>query len=128
MFYDHQSGKIILLGGFYYAPPDKVFTHLNDAWEWDGKTWEYVTTLPRSLMITNPNVAYDSQRQQTTLFDYKQIMTWTGGQWNAIDVDTKPPSPRDAYVMFFDPSRNSFIVYGGISTYALDDMWEYVLP
>ena len=176
MFYDHDSGKIVLLGGFYYAPPDKVFTHLNDAWEWDGKIWQYLTTLPKSLLINNPNVAYDSQRQKTMLFDYKQIMTWAGMQWNTIDVDTIPPnrfgswlaadpatgkmllfggvdnnvqlndtwvwdgnkwkelhpdltpSPRTDYVMFFDSSRNSFIVYGGMSSYALDDMWEYVLP
>ncbi len=98
MFYDHESGKIILLGGFYYAAPDKVFTHLNDAWEWDGKIWQYLTTMPKSLLINNPNVVYDPQRQTTTLFDY------------------------------FDSSRHSFILYGGMSSYALDDMWEYVLP
>ena len=176
MFYDHQSGKVILLGGFYYASPDKTFTRLNDVWAWDGKTWQFVTTLSKSLIITNPNVAYDSQRQQTRLFDYKQIMSWTNGQWNVIDVTAQPssrfgswlaadpdngkillfggvennvqrndtwvldgniwkelhpdltPSPRDAYVMFFDPNRKSFIVFGGVSNFALDDMWELVLP
>ena len=29
--------------------------------------------------------------------------------------------------MFYDRTRNSFIVDGGISAYAPDDMWEYVL-
>ncbi len=40
------------------------------------------------------------------------------------------PSPRDAYVMFFDPTRHSFIIYGGMDTqrYSLDDMWEYTPP
>jgi len=175
MFYDPQAEKIILTGGFYYAP-GKVFTALNDVWSWDGKNWEYIATSPENLIMTNPNVAFTPTLNQPTLFNYKQLLGWTNNQWQAIDVGDMPPSrfgtwlaadpqsgkmllfggvdnniqrndtwlfdggtwrelhpqltpaPRDAHIMFFDPARNAFVVYGGISTYALDDMWEYVFP
>ncbi len=176
MFFDHETNKIILLGGFYYMGSDKVFTPLNDVWEWDGTTWQYLTTLAENLKITNPNVAYNTQQERTILFNYNETVTWQDGSLNTIDVENQPtkrvgswlaadsktgkmllfggvenniqlndtwvldghqwqelhpdltPSPRDAYVMFFDPGRNSFILYGGVSGYSLDDMWEYVLP
>jgi hypothetical protein len=175
MFYDPQTEKVILTGGFYYAP-GKVFTAVNDTWAWDGKDWEYVTSTQDNLIISNPNVAYDPLQKQPILFNYKQVMGWTDKQWQVIEAGAMPPSrfgtwlavdpasgkmlifggvdnnvqrndtwmfeggtwkelhpdltpaPRDAHVMFFDPARNSFILYGGISTYTLDDMWEYVLP
>jgi len=176
LFYDHQLGKVILSGGHYYASPDKIITPLNDTWEWDGKNWQYVTSTLESLIITNPNVAYDPLRERTILFNYNQVMTWADGQWNEMDVSTKTPtrygtwlaaslesgemllfggvensvqlndtwiwngdiwkelhpdlspSPRDAHVMFYDPTRHSFILYGGVNPYALDEMWEFVLP
>jgi hypothetical protein len=175
MFYDPQTEKVILTGGFYYGP-EKVFTPVNDTWAWDGKDWEFVANAPENLIITNPNVAYDPVQKRTILFDYKQVMTWTDNYWQKVQTGFMPPSrfgtwlaadpangtmlifggvdnsvqlndtwmfeggtwkelhpdltpaPRDAHIMFFDPTRNSFILYGGISTYTLDDMWEYVLP
>ena len=176
MFYDHDSGRIILAGGYYYEYPDKVYTLLNDVWAWDGISWQYLTTMPRSLVINNPNVAYDTQKERSVIFDYKQVAVWEFGQWNVLEMSSGPsnrlgtwltadtmsgrmalfggvgddgvqmsdtwildangwtelksglsPSPRDAYVMFFDPTRKSFILYGGMSFGALDDMWELVL-
>jgi hypothetical protein len=175
LFYDPQSEKVILTGGFYYAP-GKVFTALNDAWAWDGEDWEYIPALSESLIITNPNVVYNPALGQPAMYNYKQLLGWRDNRWQEIDAGPMPPnrfgpwlaadphsgqmllfgglennqqrsdtwlfdgntwqelhpdltpSPRDAYVMFYDRARDSFIVYGGISTYALDDMWEYVLP
>jgi len=176
LFYDPKTEKIILTGGFYYSPPNKTFTSLNDTWEWDGKNWTMVANISENIVITNPNVAYDPLQERTVLFNFNKIMTWENEQWNEIVVDKKPsprfgtwlaadlengrmlmfgginnnvqmndtwllngnvwtdlqpdlaPSPRDAHVMFYDPARKSFILYGGISSYALDDMWEYVFP
>jgi hypothetical protein len=175
MFYDPETEKVILSGGFYYSS-GKVVTPFNDVWAWNGMDWEYVTSTPNSLMITNPNVAYDALNKRTMLFDYKQVMSWNDGGWSEMEARTQPPSrggtwlaadltsgimlifggidnnvrledtwmleggawkelhpnlrpsPRDAHVMFFDPKRNSFILYGGMNNYALGDMWEYVLP
>jgi len=175
MFYDPETDRIILTGGFYYAT-GKVFTTVNDTWAWDGQDWEYLPGFPENLMITNPNVAFNSSLNQPVLFDYKRLFGWTNNQWKLLDTGNMPPSrfgtwlasdpgsgrmmifggvdnnvqrtdtwlfdgnvwnelhpgqtpsPRDAHIMFYDAARNSFIVYGGISTYTLDDMWEYVLP
>lgn len=46
--------------------------------------------------------------------------------WKELHPDPSP-SLRDSYVMFYDPVRNSFILYGGVNGYALDDMWELVI-
>lgn len=175
LFYDPETEKVILTGGFYYAP-GKVFTAVSDTWAWNGEDWEYLAALPGNLMITNPNVAFSPTLKNTALFDYKQLLSWSNNQWQVLDVGTMPPSrfgtwlaadpkggkmlifggvdnnvqrndtwvfdgkawkelhpaltpsPRDAYVMFYDPTRKSFILYGGISTYTLNDMWEYALP
>jgi hypothetical protein len=125
MFYDHESGRIILLGGFYYAPPDKVFTHLNDVWAWNGINWQYVTTLPGSLLITNPNVAYDSQHQQTTLYDYKQLMTWHGVQWDAIEAGSQPPN-RFGTWLAADPASGKMLLFGGVdNNVQRDDTWVW---
>lgn len=176
LFYDHETGKIILAGGFHYELPDKVFTQLYDIWEWDGENWRYLTSAPQNLIITNPNVAYDPLHQRIVLFNYNKVMTWEGGQWKELATGGKfparygswlaadlengkmlvfgglennvqlndtwlldgnvwkelhpdlSPAQRDAHVMFYDPIRKSFVLYGGISTLTLDDMWEFVLP
>ena len=175
MFYDPETEKIILTGGFYYAT-GKVFTAVSDTWAWNGKDWEYITSFPENLMITNPNVAYIPSLKHPILYDYKRLLQWTNNEWLPMDVSNMPvsrfgpwltadsdsgrmmifggidnnvqrndtwlfengawkelhpaltPISRDAHVMFYDPTRNSFMVYGGINTYALDDMWEFVLP
>ena len=72
-----------------------------------------------SKMLIFGGVDNNVQRNDTWLFD--------GGAWKELHPGLTP-SPRDAHIMFYDSTRNSFVVYGGISTYALDDMWEYVLP
>ncbi|MBE0670732.1 MAG: hypothetical protein IH588_09100 [Anaerolineales bacterium] len=55
--------------------------------------------------------------------------TWIlgGNTWQELHPDPAP-SVRDAYMMFHDPVRNSIILYGGISGYTFDDMWELVIP
>jgi hypothetical protein len=81
-------------------------------------TWLAVDPSGGKMMIFG-GVDNNIQMEDTWMYE--------GGVWKELHPGLTP-SPRDAHVMFFDPARNSFILYGGISTYTLDDMWEYVLP
>jgi hypothetical protein len=177
LFYDRETQKVILTGGFYYNSEDTP-VRLDDSWAWDGETWEPINLNPQTLTISGQNVAYDAVRGRSVLYNCDQVMQWTAGQWREINMGLEPPvrfgpwfagdpesgklllfggiaedvrfndtwlldgdtwqelhpnltpSPRDAYVMFFDPTRHSFIIYGGMDTqrYSLDDMWEYRPP
>lgn len=123
MFYDDESGRIILLGGFYFQAPDRVFTPLNDVWAWDGVTWQYVTTMPKSLIINNPNVAHDAQRGRTVLFDSKQVLSWEGGQWNAVAVGLGPQNRLGTWLAA-DPDSGRMLLFGGVeSNVQLNDTW-----
>ena len=84
-----------------------------------GRFGSWLAADPQSGPMLLFGVDNNIQRNDTWLFD--------GSTWKEMHPDLTP-GPRDAYVMFYDRTRDSFIVYGGISTYALDDMWEYVLP
>jgi hypothetical protein len=63
--------------------------------------------------------------------DIRQNDTWLldGDTWTQLHPDLFP-APRDAHAMFFDSTRNSFIIFGGLNEnrFAMDDMWELVLP
>jgi hypothetical protein len=84
-----------------------------------GRFGSWLAADPQSGSMLLFGVDNNIQRNDTWLFD--------GSTWKEMHPDLRP-GPRDAYVMFYDRTRDSFIVYGGISTYALDDMWKYVLP
>jgi hypothetical protein len=56
--------------------------------------------------------------------------TWvlSGNAWRELYPPLKPDG-RDSHLLFYDPERASFVMYGGWSGgLALDDMWEYVIP
>jgi hypothetical protein len=101
---------------------------------WSENRWQEIDAGPMPPSRFGPWLAADPQSGRMLLFsgvenNQQRSDTWLfdGNAWRELHPDLTL-SPRDAFVMFYDRTRNSFIVYGGISTYALDDMWEYVLP
>ena len=112
MFYDPQTEKVILTGGFYYAT-GKVFTYVYDTWAWNGKDWEYLASAEENLIVTNPDVAYDPIQKRTILFDYKRVMTWRDGQWQTIETGTIPPKRYGAWLAA-DPSSGNMLIFGGV--------------
>jgi hypothetical protein len=124
MFYDPETEKVILSGGFYYGA-EKKFTHVYDIWAWDGKDWEYVATPENNLGITNPNVAYDPVQKRITLFDYNQLMTWKDSQWQKIETGIAPPN-RFGTWLAVDPSGGKMMIFGGVdNNIQMEDTWMY---
>jgi hypothetical protein len=181
MFFDGETGKLMLSGGFKFSNSDTGDTTKNpdpygDTWTWDGENWQYVSSMDQPITITNRTATYDPTRKRAVVFDVTRMLVWEAGSWKTASPSGFPqarygpalainpgtgkillfggladghqlndtwsldgntwkklnpdlaPSPRDAHVMFYDPIRRSFIVYGGEGVYALDDMWEYVVP
>jgi hypothetical protein len=181
MFFDGETGKLILSGGFSWtnsdiSKNDKTPNPSGDTWTWDGENWQFVSSMDQPITVTNSTVTYDPVRKRAVVLDITRMLVWEAGSWktasptgfpqnrfgSALAINPKDgkilffggladgkqfndtwsldgntwkklnpdlaPSPRDGHMMFFDPTRRSFIVYGGESLYALDDMWEYVVP
>lgn len=106
----------------------------NQVLAWQDGQWletDIEVTLPPRLGV---QAAIDPQNGNMLLFGgvnngVQLEDTWImgGNVWQELQPDPAP-TVRDAYMMFHDPVRDSFILYGGISGYTLDDMWELVIP
>jgi hypothetical protein len=103
---------------------------------WSNDTWTRMQPPIQPPFRWWPALAADPRTGKMFLFggienDVRQNDTWLldGDTWTQLHPDLSP-APRDSHAVFFDPTRNSFIVYGGLNTkgYAMDDMWEFVLP
>jgi hypothetical protein len=133
-----------------YMPSDLLITNPNTVYDpvrgqtllfnynqvlvWENNQWVETgieITLPSRLSV---QAAIDPENGNLLLFggvnnSVQLDDTWMlgGNTWQELQPDPAP-SVRDAYLMFHDPVRDSFILYGGISGYALDDMWELEIP
>ncbi len=161
MFYDPDSGNIILSGGIYRSKPDEDFKKYQDIWEWDGIKWSLASASKQKIIITRQSTAWDEFNNRLLIFDYERMLEWDNGQWAPLDFDPFPgkrwgtqiaanpkdgkillfgggssnnerndtwvlegsawrdlhpsmkPSGRDGFLLFYDPKRESFILYGG---------------
>ncbi|MBI5943575.1 MAG: hypothetical protein HY864_04345 [Chloroflexi bacterium] len=117
--------------------PDRGQTLLfnyNQVLAWENNQWletDIAFTLPPRLGV---QAAIDPQDGRLLVFGgvnngVQLEDTWIldGNTWQELKPDPAP-SVRDAYAMFHDPVRDRFILYGGISGYTMDDMWELVVP
>jgi len=111
-----------------------ILFNYNQILAWDNGQWLNTgieTNLPPRL---GARVNIDPRNGNMLLFSginngIRLEDTWMldGNTWRELHPDPSP-SARDAYMMFHDPTRDSFILYGGIIDYTLDDMWELVIP
>ncbi len=105
-------------------------------------TWSWNGTTGKDLEIKSPpsrsegRIAYDSIHQRIVLFGGKgkdQLLkdTWVynGEKWLNLPL-LNTPSARFGHILFYDPSRESIILFGGIgnNNTRLGDSWELKLP
>jgi hypothetical protein len=103
---------------------------------WSNNTWTKIQPSVQPPFRWGPALAANPGTGKMILFggienDIRQNDTWLldGDTWTQLHPDLSP-APRDAHAMFFDSTRNSFIIFGGLNEnrFAMDDMWELVLP
>jgi len=106
-------------------------------WAWNGDEFS-------DLGVESPpsrsevRIVYDPQYDRAVMFggilNSEEYLsdTWVfnGESWFQI-YPPSGPSPRFGQVMFYDPTRNSIVLFGGQQAdapYYLNDTWELILP
>ena len=102
-------------------------TDSNEAWTWDGATWQKVAaTLP---VLHSPVMAFDGH-SHVVLFGYtdagtSQTWLWDGAHW--AQQQGSPPA-RSETTLAFDPSSDRVILFGGLGLQnmnLLSDTWAW---
>ena len=121
MVYDPIREKIILYGGY----SEGIF--YNHAWEWDGKKWKRMELEGTSPVASVFAMAYNPD--QNYIFGF---LSGSGGTWHWTDntwtryYPEIEPSNRGWSTLVYDPSRQEFFLFGGISNNnMLNDTWTY---
>jgi hypothetical protein len=140
--YDTKREKAVLFGGTSAWTQATDWIGLGDTWEWDGAGWHQFT-LPKSPSPRYSAVlAYDANRGVMVLFggggqDASNVPVflddtweWDGQNWSEAQPATRPPA-RDGATLYYDPSRQKVVLYGGYSkdeygqNTFFDDTWEW---
>lgn len=107
-----------------------------DLWIWDGTDW-----IQEVIVGALPSARYGAAFAYDAAGLHTKLMLWGGSSgdtlvWYYKDitdgwVSVTPiqyPSPRIHHAMFYDPDRNSVILFGGVSldqTEVYNDIWEW---
>jgi hypothetical protein len=131
MVYDPVRRVIVLFGG-YSGNPSNLY--LNDTWEFNGSSWQQVST-PQSPTGRNHHaMAYDSQRRVVVLYGGRSAAdpqlddTWeyNGLTWTQVSP-AGSPGERESHAMAYDAERRVTVLFGGTAdgSAPLGDTWEY---
>jgi hypothetical protein len=133
LVYDRQRQRAV---GFVSSPD------WSGTWIWEGDRWFQPKLDPQPSVRIEPAMVYDPRSGHIILFggeheDDGQWMgtywlndTWLfdGETWRQLQPPAAPPS-RYQSTAFYDPVRQSIVIYGGEKDGRIyDDMWELILP
>lgn len=132
MSYDAARGQLILFGGRGNG------FNFDDTWTWDGSTWTQRTPSQSPPSRYSAALAYDSARGQVLVFGgftanppgapvsmSNDTWIWDGSTWTQ-EFPSRSPSPRSAFAMAYDSSRQQIVLFGGVdSTATLSDTWVW---
>ena len=130
--YDRDRAVTVLYGGGS-QPGATVY---DDTWEYDGSTWNEVTSI-----VTVPParvagcLAFDEAAGNTLLFGggtwgpfFDDTFTFDGTDWSALSPATSPAPPRQSLRCVWDAWRNRVVAFGGDPTNTgswLADSWDW---
>lgn len=125
MVYDNTRHRLVLFGGYNVVAGER--TRFGDTWEWDGKTWEQVSTngpSPRN----GATMTYNPIRQHAALFGGNgpsgETWTWDGKSWDEVKPIVAPG--RFNSVMAYDEARQHVLRFGGWNGKSrVDDTWIF---
>jgi hypothetical protein len=132
LVYDQQRQRAV---GFVKDPG------WGGTWIWEGDRWFQPELDPQPSVRIDPAMVYDPRSGHIILFgggreDYESWLgmewlndTWLfdGETWRQLQIPAAPPS-RYRGMAFYDPVRQSIVIYGGEKNGRIyDDMWELIL-
>lgn len=123
MFFNRETGTIILAGGITRSKPDQKWEILKDTWEWDGERWREISAPPQRFTITNTCAVYDPIQGRGIVFDYDGWLAWADGKWSRLECLSNPPD-RNGTAIAVDPTSGKILLFGGINDdVKLHDTW-----
>ena len=116
LVYHAQLQMILLVGGGYTGPDERVETHAN-LWGWDGERWRIINANgPERRGLGG--VAYDSRRNVLVIYGgytreecYTDTWEWDGETWSEKTVTG--PGVCDHFSMTYDAARGRIVLFGG---------------
>jgi hypothetical protein len=140
MWYDPVVRKTVIFGGLGRRNTNAKIERYTDMWALDSNGW---TELKPSTMPTTrygAQAAVDPRTNHVILFGglrlddaenglKKQVYAddtwdWDGTTWRKV-VTTSAATPRENGAMFFDPSTERLMLFGGWAGYYHSDLWSF---
>ena len=141
--YDSQRSVAVLFGGTTSWAQSTGWASVNDTWEWNGNDWIQLHPQHSPSPRLAAEMAFDEKRGVSVLFGgtgqdashqnmiYGDTWEWDGQDWHEVFPFQNPP-PRQAHAMFYDPVRETVVIYGGYNldpetqaSIFLSDAWEW---
>ena len=122
MFFDPVRGTVVVYGGYYLDPATQTSVFLDDAWEWDGTTWQPLP-LNESRRNSSSAVVFDPLRQLPLLMDVEGLWSLQDARWIPLSFSVNPPGRWNSQLVF-DPGARQIVLFGGFKdTDVFDDTW-----
>jgi hypothetical protein len=125
--YDTDRARTVLFGG-------SVGGEAGDTWDFDGTSWNQLTTTGNPPARAAGAMVYDSARKRMILFAGGNTAqgnlndTWeydgAAAVWTQVSTTGAPPV-RQLQGMCFDSNVGRTVVFGGLDKGVLGDTWEY---
>jgi hypothetical protein len=124
MAYDAGRGTIILFGG------KNDSTCYSDTWEWNGRSWRFITIAQPPLPRTKAAMAWCQIAGGIIMFgglnvyeDVADTWLWRDGSWKQLAVSG--PSAREAAAMAPHPDGGVLLVGGARGDRTFRDRWIF---
>jgi len=131
MVYDSINHKTILFGGWV-----DTIGLMDDTWIYDSQTnqWTEVFHENKPSNRQSFSMYYDSNAQRVILFGgYREVgghlydmweYNYSNNSWTELNTSSNP-SGRYGSKMVYDPINHSAFLFGGRTTFIMDDSWIY---
>lgn len=130
MAYHEARGRMVLFGG-----ANDTVNKLDDTWEFDGTTWQLMSTTVRPparrwhAMVYSPtfrSVLLFGGDLQSTAGPANDVWVYTStGRWAELTTVGVEPAGRYGHCATWDSRRQTMVVFGGMTTNVpLQECWE----
>jgi subtilisin-like proprotein convertase family protein len=116
MTYDTARDRVVLYGGQDLCNPAQP----TGTWEWNGTTWQEITTSDSPGQQVKPKLVFDEIRQVSVLFDHEtgEVWEWDGNNWRQPPVADPEsdgnPGPIASSTLAYDPDARAVVLITGV--------------
>ena len=127
--YDPFRRRVILFGGDYYSPAEGRSLYSNATWEFDGTSWQRITTAVSPPGTSNGALSFDPERRVVVLASGTTANVWrTADVWEYDGMTWSPaadlPYGANEVSLVWDASIDKMAsLIGGILYYRESSGW-----